>query len=220
MGCSALLRARVREYFPLVAFALTLICLLDSVASAQTSAVQWTNLVNATATGSALQKTGGCSGCPDAGATSVETLNQGDGFVEFVPLSGARLYAGLGTNATTNTDPASIDFAFSFWPDGGWDVREQNVYRTEGRFVSGDVFRVAIVSGAVKYFQNGALVYSSLVQPGPSLVLDTTLIGAGATLTSATTSVSVAPIADRAAVIASSNSGTNVSSEIVRVTAP
>ena len=67
-----------------------------------------------------------------------------DGYVEFRPVPGARMYAGLGSTATFNTDPALIEFAFSFWPDGGWDVRERNSYRTEGRFVAGDIFRVLV----------------------------------------------------------------------------
>lgn len=148
--------------------------------------VQWVNTVFAAPAGSAIQKTGGCGTCSDAGATSAQSIASGDGSVEFTPVLGGRLYAGLGSNTTANTDPAQIDFAFSFWPDGGWDVRERNIYRTEGRFVSGDVFRVAIVSGAVKYYKNGALVYSSAALPAYPLVLDTTLIGTGATISNAT----------------------------------
>ena len=37
------------------------------------SAAQWINTVNATPFGSSLQKTGGCGGCADAGATSAES---------------------------------------------------------------------------------------------------------------------------------------------------
>jgi hypothetical protein len=167
---------------------------LDSQALAQTlSPVEWGRTTNATATGSAIQKTGGCSGCPDAGGTSNQALSAGDGYAQFAPVAGTRLYAGLASNATANTDPALIEFGFSFWPDGGWDIRERNIYKWEGRFVSGDIFRVAIVGGAVKYYQNGALVYSSLALPSLPLVLDTTLIGAGAGLTDALITAATAP---------------------------
>ena len=157
------------------------------------SPVAWTNGVNVAASGNAIQKTGGCSGCADAGGTSNQALTAGDGYVQFAPVAGARLYAGLGSNATSNTDPSLIDFAFSFWPDGGWDIRERNAYKGEGRFVSGDVFRVAIVGGSVKYYQNGVLMYLSLALPSLPLVLDTTLIGAGAGLTSAVITTAAAP---------------------------
>ena len=193
MGRTALLRVRLRESFVIVAFTLSFTSFLERSAFAQPSPVQWTKLVNATATGSALQKTAGCNGCADAGAISVQRLDQQDGFVEFVPASGFRLYAGLGSNTTSNTDPALIDFAFSFWPDGGWDIRERNVYRTEGRFVPGDVFRIDVTSGVVTYYQNGALVYTSLVQPAAILALDTTLNSGGAMLMSAITSAPTPP---------------------------
>jgi hypothetical protein len=168
---------------PVALFTVTslLVSPLDARAS---DAVQWVNTVYATSTGSALQKTAGCGTCADAGATSSQILS-GDGALQFTPVPGARLYAGLGTNSTTNTDPAQIDFAFSFWPDGGWDIRERNVYKREGRFVAGDVFRIAIAGGAAQYYQNGALVYSSTAPPTYPMVVDTTLIGTGATIATA-----------------------------------
>jgi hypothetical protein len=164
--------------------------------SAQTSTavpVQWTNLAKATANASSIQKTSGCAGCSDAGGTSAQVISTGTGYVEFTPILGARLFAGLGSTATSDTDPALINYAFSFWPDGGWDVRERNVYKTEGRFVAGDVFRVAVAGGAVKYYKNGALVYSSGVLSTGVLVLDTTLTGGGATLNAASIAADPAP---------------------------
>jgi len=147
--------------------------------------VQWTNLANAAADGNSIRKTSGCNGCPDAGGTSAGAITSGGGFVEFRPGAGARFYAGLGSTATRSTDPALIDYAFSFWADGGWDVRERNVYKAEGRFVAGDLFRIAVSGGAVKYYKNGSQVYSSLAAPVLPLVLDTTLIGQGAAVNAA-----------------------------------
>jgi hypothetical protein len=166
--------------------------------------VEWTNLVKASASAGTVQKTGLCGTCADAGATSSAAIAAGGGYAEFVPGAGARLYAGLGTSWTAATDPALIDFAFSFWPDGGWDVRERNVYRTEGRFVAGDVFRVALESGAVKYYKNGALVYTSTAIPGGPLVLDTTLVGTGATVASAVITAAPAPPPPPVAIVTSS----------------
>ena len=40
-------------------------------------------LVNATATDTVLQKTGGWDGVDDAGATSAQELTAGDGYIEF-----------------------------------------------------------------------------------------------------------------------------------------
>jgi hypothetical protein len=147
--------------------------------------VHWVNLVHATAAGNSIQKAGGCDGCGDAGGTSSVAIARGDGYVEFTPRFGGRLYAGLGTTASGSADAALIDYAFSFWPDGGWDIREQNVYKTEGRFVAGDVFRVALVGTHIEYSQNGEVVYTSRVPPSLPLLLDTTLITAGAGLDAA-----------------------------------
>jgi hypothetical protein len=44
--------------------------------------------------------------------------------MEFTPLFGGRLFAGLGSTQSATADPALIEYAFGFWPDGGWDVRE------------------------------------------------------------------------------------------------
>jgi hypothetical protein len=148
--------------------------------------VVWTSTVNATPSQNSLQKTGGCADCADAGGVSQQQISSAGGYVEFrAATTTHRLYAGLGTNTTSNTDFALIDYAFSFWPGGTWDVRERNTYRTEGTFVPTDVFRVSVESGVVRYYKNGSLVWSSIVPPAFPLVLDTTLVTAGATLSNA-----------------------------------
>jgi hypothetical protein len=150
---------------------------------AQTSTtvpVQWTNVVHATASAGDIQKSSGCGGCPDAGGMSAQVVSTSGGFVEFVPVKGRDLFAGLGANTTAATDPALIDYGFGFWADGGWDIRERSVYKTEGRFVNGDSFRVAVNAGLVTYYKNGKLVYSSIVPASKSMVLRTTLVDASA----------------------------------------
>jgi hypothetical protein len=165
--------------------ALSLVPFVPAAVSGQVPAsVQWINVVNATPSGGTLVKTAGCSSCSDAGGTSAQFLT-GDGYVEFTPAIGTRFYAGLSSTATPNTDPALIEYAFSFWADGGWDVRERNQYRTEGRFAAGDFFRVALVNGSVTYYKNGVLVHSSRVRPLLPMALDTTLIGSGSAIKAA-----------------------------------
>ena len=166
------------------ALAIALIATMD-VVRADAGAVEWAKVRNATATASAIRKAGGCDGCLDSGGMSRQTILTGDGYVEFVPVAGARLYAGLSSNLTAVGDPIVIDFAFSFWPEGGWDIRERNAYKKEGRFVAGDVFRIALVSGVIKYYKNGSLVYSSTAPVALPLVFDVSLIGGSAALTSA-----------------------------------
>jgi hypothetical protein len=174
-------------------FAIALTTLLAgfvSPATAQTTAaVEWTHLVHSTPSGAALQKTSGCHGCPDAGATSAQWLSAPEGYLEFTPVIGGRLLVGLGTTASTSTDPALVDFAIGFWPDGGFDIRERGLYRKEGQFAAGDVFRVAVEQGVVRYYRNGVSIHTSTVAPGGPLVADATLFSVGATIATASITV-------------------------------
>ena len=161
--------------------------------------VDWTDLVGAAVANGVLRKTTGCDGCA-GGARSVQTIDRGGGHIEFTPVGGSHLFAGLGTQQTASTSYNEIEFAFGLWPDGGWDIRESGMYRAEGRFAAGDRFKVSVASGAVQYYQNGALVFSSAAGPVYPLVFDATLLGAsaaigGATLVKAATvsSTSAAP---------------------------
>jgi hypothetical protein len=142
----------------------------------------WGAILNSTASPGGLEKTSGCSGCP-AGGLSVETVAS-SGFVEFTPASGHRLYAGLG-RADAAPGSVTIAYSFSFWPDGGWDIREANGYRAEGTFSAGDRFRIAIEDGSVKYFKNTTLVYVSAVAPALPLAFNVSLLTLGAAIESA-----------------------------------
>ena len=155
---------------------------LASVASAQTS-VTWVSPVNVSTSDGAITKTGGCDGCPDAGAFSAAQLT-GDGYVEFVPGYDQRFFAGLGADLSSSTGYATINYAFSFWPGGSWEVRELGLYKTDGTFAAGDRFRVAVENGVVVYRKNGAVVYTSGTAVYP-LVLDVSLLSPGSSLTQA-----------------------------------
>jgi hypothetical protein len=150
--------------------------------SPPSGAFTWGVTLNSTASAGGLMKTSGCSGCA-AGGSSVETIGAA-GAVEFTPSFGHRLYAGLGR---PDAPPGTLDinYSFSFWPDGGWDIRERNGYRAEGRFVAGDRFRIAVENGAVKYFKNGTLVYVSAVAPTSPLALNVALLTLNAAVESA-----------------------------------
>lgn len=78
-----------------------------------------------------------------------------------------------------------IDYAFSFWTDSTWDIREKDVYKTGGSYVSGDVFKIAIEAGVVKYYKNSTLVYTSAVAPTYPIGLDTTMNTVGSTVSAA-----------------------------------
>jgi hypothetical protein len=131
-----------------------------------------------------LQKIGGCGDCFDAGAVSQQQIAT-SGAVSFNVSAGQRQIVGLSRDTTASTVPA-MDYGFSFWADGGFDIRENNAYRTEGRYLATDVFQIAVAGGVVTYSKNGVAVYTSAVPVAGPMVIDTSLATPGATVSNAT----------------------------------
>ena len=149
--------------------------------------VTWANAVNVTIAGNSLRKTSGCDGCPDAGASSVQTIGAIGDYVEFTASeSGTLRYVGL--NRSDQGTGTGMRFAIRL-QSGHAEVRENNTYRADTTFDAGDVFRIRIgLGGVVKYFKNGTLFYKSTqspVDPDLPLLLDTSLQSAGATVENA-----------------------------------
>lgn len=162
------------------------VCVSDALAQAGVQApVQWGAVTNADATAGRLVKIAGCHGCPDAGGVSAHVIPADNGAVQFVPVAGYRLYAGLADAGASIPSPAAMPFAFSVWPDGGWDVRERGVYKTEGRFVAGDVFAITVAAGVVRYERNGRIVHTSAAAMTSSLRFGAVLYSKQASLTAA-----------------------------------
>ena len=191
----------VRRFRQRSAFALTAaVCLWAAVypsVHAEGELVIWTNLVNAAvdSSGTVLRKAGGCDGCADAGATSQQQLNAGDGFIEFTVGETTSLWmAGLG-HGNDGTDWGDIDFAFRFNGVGSADVMERGVYRpgADTPYAAGDVFRVAVVNGRVQYFKNGIYLMESAAVPQYPLGFDVTLGSLSATVRNATIGASPPP---------------------------
>jgi len=161
---------------------------------AQTSSpITWTNLVNGAVSGTVLQKTSGCDGCQDAGATSLEQLSA-EGYVEFTVGELNTLWmAGLshGDDDTTYSD---IDFGFRFNGAGYADILEDGMYAGgDTTYAPGDIFRIAVVNGRVGYSKNGHYLGESARVPQLPLLLDTSLLSAGATVRNAVLAVSPPP---------------------------
>jgi endonuclease/exonuclease/phosphatase family metal-dependent hydrolase len=156
----------------------------DSSSSTTTTsgAITWINPVNATASGATLKKTGGCSGCYDAGAVSQQTMSSGT--VSFSAATGQSMFVGLSADTSNSAGYTNIKYAFKL-SGSAWEIRESNVYRKDGSFASGDKFSIAVNAGKVTYYRNGSAVYTSTVAASGALVLDTSLATAGATVSNA-----------------------------------
>lgn len=163
----------------------------SSVPSGGSSGLQsviWTSVVNCLVSGNSLQKNGGYADTPDAGGRSQQSLSGGDGYVEFTVTEANSLrFLGF-THSVSGTDYAAINFAIKLTTFGVAEVREGNVYRTETTYAAGDVFRVAVSGGVVKYSKNGTVFYTSNSAPTYPLVVDASLLTMSSTITKAVVS--------------------------------
>lgn len=152
--------------------------------------VVWVNKVNTTATGNTLQKT---SGEWDAGANSQQQITASGGYVEF-SASSHRMQVGLSNDTSAAVDYTQLKYTFNIWGTS-FDIREgwENMRLWGGDCAPGDVFRIAVEGGTVKYYRNGTLIYTSTVAPSYPLVLDTALSAMGATVHNAVISNSPPP---------------------------
>jgi RHS repeat-associated protein len=150
-----------------------------------TQNVIWTNAGGVSISGNSLSKTA-AEGWGNAGAASQQRIVSGDGYVEFT----------AGNNTTwwmcglSHTNPdwgwSSIDYALFPTNWGHFYIYEKGVYLGDfGPYAAGDVLRVAIEGGVVKYRKNGALVYTSTAAPVYPLLVDTTFYSVGSTLNNA-----------------------------------
>jgi hypothetical protein len=142
--------------------------------------VVWTNAVGVSVSGTSLTKTAAAGW--NAGASSTTSLLSGDGYVEFtVSETSTDRMLGL-SNKDVDQNYTSIGFAAYLASSGALQVYEMGVNRGSfGTYATGDVVRVAVESGFVKYRRNGVLLYSSSAATYPLLV-DTSLSTTGATL--------------------------------------
>ena len=130
----------------LICFGLLLGC--ATVAAGQQN-VTWTDAVLVTVTGNSLQKTGGCAGCPDAGAASNETIASGDRLIEFTATETNNIrQIGL-SSSNPGTTTAEIQFSIRLTEIGIAEVRESNAYRAEVAYVANDRFKIAVVGATV-----------------------------------------------------------------------
>src|SRR5262245_4839327 len=150
---------------------------------AAAAAVAWTSLVNTTVSGDVVQKTAGCNGCQDAGAISAQEIASGDGYIEFTVGEANTLFAAGLSHGNGGTTYADIDFAFRFNGAGSADVLENGIYvGGDTLYAAGDVFRVALAGGKVRYSRNGVVVLERTKALQYPYLLDASLLTVGATI--------------------------------------
>src|SRR5689334_18511542 len=131
--------------------------------------VSWTGLVNVTASGNTITKTGGLSGQWDAGAISVQQIFSGDGYAQ-ASIVETNTFAMFGLDqANTTTGASDTDFAFFTAGESTGiilKIYESGVLRGNfGSYSVGDVLKVAVVGGRVRYYRNDVLLHTSTLTP-------------------------------------------------------
>ena len=153
--------------------------------------VVWINAVNCSVTETTLKKTRGVNVAADAGASSRQKLQAGDGYLEFTALeTDKQRYIGLSA-APTGLEAETMDFALHLTAHAGRggtvaEVREWGRYKAETTYTARTVFRIAIANGVVSYYKNDEEFYVSRTKPLYPLTVDVTFINLGATVSLAT----------------------------------
>jgi concanavalin A-like lectin/glucanase superfamily protein/Big-like domain-containing protein/purple acid phosphatase-like protein len=149
------------------------------------SPAAWTGMVNITATGNSLQKTAGCSGCEDASALSQQQIASGSkGYIEFTAAETNTLRSAGLKQTGAAAGYANMAYAIRL-QSGRATVGERGVYKADTPFVSGDVFRIAIGAGAVRYSKNGTVFYTSSGAPTYPLQASASINDLGGTISNA-----------------------------------
>jgi hypothetical protein len=141
--------------------------------------IVWRNLVNATtaATGNTITVSGTNNEVFDAGGLSVnEVRNNGWATAEIDRTDTEKLFA-LSNAPSTTPSFSRGQFSFYFQSGGTFRIYESGNYRNggDGTYAVGDIFRIHVDRGVVKYYKNGALHFKSSTTPVLPLVVDATL---------------------------------------------
>jgi len=119
----------------------------------------------------------------NAGASSVESLPSGDGYVtSTIDETNTGRFIGL-SNGDGGQSFTDGDFMMYPSANGYIHVYENGVLKGSNEpYQTGDTLKVAVESSVVNYYHNDVLFYTSLTSPVYPLLVDTTLYHTGATL--------------------------------------
>lgn len=145
--------------------------------------MRWTNGINVSASGNTLQKTGGCGGCADAGASSEQRISSDGGVFVTVTDTAPLRFVGLTWGEPTH-QPTHIKFALRL-QGGVAEVREAGVYRADIQISAGDVLGVGVTGGTVQYTKNGTVFYASSSEVRYPLAVDAVIYDLNATISNA-----------------------------------
>jgi hypothetical protein len=142
----------------------------------------WTAPVGVTLDGHDITKT-----APEdqynAGAASVNGIASGDGYVEFRAGEPTGIVAAGLSHGNANASRNDIDFAIQLNDSAGVGIFEGGfAVGSFGPYRAGDIFRVAVRGGVVRYYRNRVLLTTSTRAPSYPLLLDASIRTPGASI--------------------------------------
>jgi hypothetical protein len=144
----------------------------------------WANpTTNVSATGNTLAKNAASSAAWDGGATSTRALVSGDGYLEFAASETTKdRLVGWSTSGAV-PDYRAIDFGIRQYYGSLYIIESNGANQGNfGPYVAGDKLRLAIEGGAVRYYRNNTVLYTSGLTPQYPLKVDACLYDPGATI--------------------------------------
>jgi Purple acid Phosphatase, N-terminal domain len=150
------------------------------------SGLTWTHMANCTAAANSLQKTAGVDQADDAHATSTQAVLSGDAYVEFTAAQfDKERWCGLNNSNAIHQAAGDINFAIKLGNNQRANVVENGVVKVRTKYKPNNVFRVAVESGAVNYYKNGSVFYTSTAPPAYPLLVNASLVDTMAAVTNA-----------------------------------
>lgn len=122
----------------------------------------------------------------DAGATSTDTLQSGNGSVQVTAdtTNYGRIF-GLNNNETS-VSKSDVAYGLQLESNGLLYIYENSSWKaTLSAYTVGDVLKVAVENGIVKYYQNNTLLYTSKTAPTYPLFADASIRDKGGKLVNA-----------------------------------
>ncbi len=163
---------------------------IATIAFSQTTNVNWTNLVNTTASGNTLTKTGSNGWNAGASSTNILAANT-NGYVEIrITQDNTHRFFGL-TQSDDGVSFKDIDFSIFLLSDKSIRIYEAGSYKgSYGGYAIGDKIRVDRTNGKVSYKKNNTTLYTSTTTMNNALVVDATIYHLGGTIENAVCSFS------------------------------
>ena len=152
---------------------------------AQTDVV-WTDLVNVTATGNSLSKSGGGNGWNAGAASTTAIPANADGWVEFTTdaTNSTRMF-GL---SEVNADETHTTINYAIFAKLNGDIRiseNGSPIGTFGTYSNGNVLRVERQGSTIVYKKNGNVLYTSTAVSTTELYVDCSLYSSNASINNA-----------------------------------